>query len=232
MKSSSFAILISFALSATLVAEPAAELIKKLNADSYAERHKAQLGLAAWAVANSDEALKLFFKEYKVATTPEVKVRVSQLLRERVIFEKFGKPKGFVGIRMDNGAEKVDDELHAVVLVTNVVKDSPAEMFGLKQGDAIWRVDQQTFNRNAFASLQFIEIVTSKRAGDSVVIDLVRAGKPITVKLVLGAMPADLEREHNRILGKNPELDKENYFSNWLEKKLAAENAELEATVE
>jgi len=223
MNSRSLAILISFALSSALVAEPAAELFKKLNADSYAERHNAQLELAAWAVANSGEAIELFFKEYKATVTPEVKVRVGQLLRERVIFEKYGRPVGFVGIRMDNGVEKIDDELHAVVLVTNVVKGSPAETFGLKQGDALWRVDQQKFNRNAFASLQFIAIVTSKREGDKIVIDLVRDGKRIEVKLVLGAMPADLERLNNRHLQRDPELEKENYFSNWLQKKLRTE---------
>ena len=232
MNSSFLATLTTLALSAALVAEPAAELFKKLNADSYGERHKAQVELTAWAVANSGEAIELFFKEYKVAATPEVKVRVGQLLRERVIFEKFGRPKGFVGIRMDNGDEKVGDELRAVVLVTAVVKGSPAEAFGLKQGDALWRVDQQTFNRNAIASLQFIKIVTSKREGDTILVDLVRDGKQIQVKLVLGAMPVELERENNRRLRKDPELDKENYFSNWLQNKLKIEKPKLEAAVE
>lgn len=236
MNSSFLATLTTLALSAALVAEPAAEpaaeLFKKLNADSYGERHKAQVELTAWAVANSGEAIELFFKEYKVAATPEVKVRVGQLLRERVIFEKFGRPKGFVGIQMDNGAEKVGDELRAVVLVTAVVKGSPAEAFGLKQGDALWRVDQQTFNRNAFASLQFIKIVTSKREGDTILVDLVRDGKQIQVKLVLGVMPVELERENNRRLRKDPELDKENYFSNWLQNKLKIEKPKLEAAVE
>ena len=106
-------------------------------------------------------------------------------------------------------------------------------MFGLKQGDAIWRVDQQTFNRNALAYLQFKEIVTSKREGDTVVIDLVRGGKRIEVKLVLGTMPADLERLNNRFLNKDPELDKQNYFDNWLQSKMeaAVEKPKLESAV-
>jgi C-terminal processing protease CtpA/Prc len=232
MNSSSLAILTSFVLSSALVAEPAAELFKKLNADNYVERHKAQLELAAWSVANTDEAIELFFKEYKAAATPEVKVRVGQLLRERVVFEKYGRATGFVGIRMDNGAEKVGGELRSVVLVTNVVEGSPADIFGLKQGDAIWRIDQQVFNRNGFASLQFIDIVISKREGDAVVIDLVRNGKPIVVKLVLGAMPAELERMNNLRANKDPELDKENYFNNWLQNKLRAEKPKSEAAVE
>ncbi|MEO1857161.1 MAG: PDZ domain-containing protein [Rubritalea sp.] len=207
----------------TLAAEPAAEQFKQLDADAYSDRHAAQLELTQWAADNSNEAVDLFFDKYKAAKKPELKMRMRQLLRERVVFEKYGSPKGFVGIRMDNGSEKVGDELHAVVLVTNVVKDSPADVFGLQQGDALWRIDGRTFNRKTFASIQFIQIVTSKREGDTVVLELFRNGKPLEVKLVLGAMPAKLERQNNRHLKKDPEIDKENYFNNWLRKRLGVE---------
>lgn len=226
------AILTSLALVATNFAEPTAELFTHLNADSYADRHKAQIELATWADENPDQALEQFFDAYAAAKSPELKTRLGQLLRERVLFDKFGRPKGFVGIRMDNGVEKVDGEIHAVVVVTSVVKGSPAEVFGLKHGDALWRVDQQTFNNNAFASLQFIQIVTTKREGDTIVIDLLRDAKPIEIKLVLGALPAELEQQHNRRLNKDPQLDKENYFNDWLQKKLDGANAHLKAAVE
>ena len=225
------AILTSFTLYAGLMAEPITGHLKKLDADNFTERNKAQLELAAWAVDNSDDAIELFFEEYKAAATPEVKLRVGQLLRERVLFTKYGRPQGFVGIRMNNGAEKIEGKSHAVVLVKNVIKGSPAEIFGLKQGDAVWRIDKQTFNRNAFASLQFREIVTAKREKDSVVIDLIRNGRPMEIKLVLGTMPIDFKRMNNRRLQRDPELDKENYFNNWLQKKMVAERTELKSTV-
>ena len=232
MNSCYLAIFTSLAFTVMLFAEPVAELFTDLDADSYAERHEAQIELATWARENPDQALEQFFEAYTAAKSPELKTRLGQLLRERVLFDKFGRPKGFVGIRMDNGAEKVDGEIHAVVVVTSVVKGSPAEVFGLKDGDALWRVDQQIFNNNAFASLQFIQLVTTKREGDIIVIDLLRDAKPLEIKLVLGALPAELEQQHNRRLNKDPQLDKENYFNEWLEIKLDAANAHLKATLE
>ena len=70
MNPSFLVILTSLTLSVTLIAEPVSPHFKKLSADSFTERNKAQLELSVWAVENPDAALELFFEEYKSAATP------------------------------------------------------------------------------------------------------------------------------------------------------------------
>ncbi|MFC4993732.1 PDZ domain-containing protein [Rubritalea tangerina] len=210
----------SLLLSGSLCAETHADLVEQLNAETYEKRAEAHLALESWAKDNPEDAIGILLEYYKKEAAPEAKSRLLGLIKDRVIFEKYGKPKGFVGIRMDNGAEKINGEVLSVVLVTEVVDGSPADQFGIEQGDAIFSVDRKQFNRNAVASMQFIEMVTSKREGDRVEIELMRGGEVKKVSLVLGAMPAELERQQNFRTRRDPVQDREDYFDQWLDQNI------------
>ena len=227
MNSSYLAILTSFVLSAALVAEPAAELFKKLNADSYAERHKAQLGLAAWAVENPEVAIELFLKKYIRTKQPELRERVFGLLKEIVLFEEFGN-RGFMGIQMSRIPEKVGKELFPAVRVMLVGVGTPADVFGLKRGDLIWAIDDVPFNRRQAVQDQFQLIISSKRIGDMVDLKILRGDDQLKIKLKLGAAAVEIKKMNlpelrPRGTELEKEKEKENYFNNWLQSKMEAE---------
>lgn len=199
------------------------ETISKLNADSYAERKLAQKELSEWSKKAPKKATEQLFAYYLRATSPEAQERIYQLLKELVVAEKYGKSKGFVGVLMKEGTKQIGDKLVAVIIVTGIVPKSAADIYGLQKGDVIWRVDAAGFERDAFARAQFFETVTAKRQGDILTIDLLRGEEAIKKKLVLGAIPKELEMLNNRGRRQPLEIEKQRYFDSWLERKLPKE---------
>ena len=199
------------------------ENISKLNADSYAERKLAQKELSEWSKKAPKKAIEQLFAYYLRATSPEAQERIYQLLKELVIAEKYGKPKGFVGVLMEEGTKQIGDKLVVVIIVTEIVPKSSADIYGLQKGDVIWRVDATGFERNAFARVQFFEAVTAKRQGDILTIDLLRGEEAIKKELVLGAIPKEIEMLNNRGRRQSLEIEKQRYFDSWLERKLPKE---------
>ncbi len=71
------------------------------------------------------------------------------------------------------------------VLIGDVKAGSPAHRGGIKRGDVVLRVDGKKTDR----STRLRNIVGLRGAGRTVALDLVRRGKPITVKVKLGSAP-------------------------------------------
>jgi serine protease Do len=86
---------------------------------------------------------------------------------------------GFLGIMMD-AAE-------GGVLVKEVMKDTAASKCGLKVNDIIVGVDEKTIkSREAIQ-----EMLSSRKAGDDVMLKIMREGKEMTLKATLGKREAD-----------------------------------------
>lgn len=193
--------------------------LERLNADSFLEREEAYQNLNDWSKLHSEEAIPFLYSAFSETKSPESKTRILSLLKKRVLLAKYGKPKGFVGIRMENGVSSIKGELIATVSIMAVEPDSPAEKFGLNVGDAIMSVDGKGFTKNAFASEQFRLRVTAKSAGDRVSLEILRGKKFLKLDLTLGSMPEALERAYNRLKGINPKDQKQEYFEDWLSKQ-------------
>lgn len=84
-------------------------------------------------------------------------------------------------------------------LVNQVSPDSPADKAGLKEGDVIRKLDGQTIGD----STQLTGLVTNLSPGQVVTLDIVRDGKPMTVRVTLGERPADLSAS-NGLGGSGP----------------------------
>ena len=89
------------------------------------------------------------------------------------------------------------------VLITQVAEDTPAAKAGLRTGDIITAVDGKPVDSAA----QLRNAVGLKRVGDAIVLQLVRDGRPMTVRTTLAARGSDeikgstLSGEFGELLG-------------------------------
>ncbi|MBL0028017.1 MAG: DegQ family serine endoprotease [Rhodanobacteraceae bacterium] len=86
-------------------------------------------------------------------------------------------------------------------LVAQVNADTPAVRAGLKEGDVIVSVDGQKIERSG----DLPPIIGATAPGTKVTLGIVRDGKPMTVPLVVGELPADLTAGGGR--GTGPEAE-------------------------
>ncbi len=87
------------------------------------------------------------------------------------------------------------------VLVSSVQKDSPAEKAGLKAGDIIVKLDDETISRRA----DLIDELGEAKAGQEVTVAIIRDGKTSTLKATLAEAPEDCcpsNRGMGRALGR------------------------------
>ena len=99
------------------------------------------------------------------------------------------KGPGYLGIRL----KKEGDGL----LVTDVMKNSPALDAGLKPDDVIMKIDSESMKDADTADL--IKIVAGMRPGTVVPIEVKRGELTLTVKVKLAARPPDFEQMNPRV---------------------------------
>jgi serine protease Do len=99
--------------------------------------------------------------------------------------------RGYVGISMQDVDEQLARALNLKgskgALVAQVVKDSPAEKAGLKQGDVIIKVD----GKDVEGISNVRKIITSKKPGTEVVFVVIRDGKENNISVTLGEAPTE-----------------------------------------
>lgn len=82
-------------------------------------------------------------------------------------------------------AQQFNLEENQGVLVADVMADGPAAAAGLKRGDVIVKFDGKAITQ----SQTLPRMVAETKVGSQVVLDVLRQGKPLTIKLTIGAMP-------------------------------------------
>ncbi|HLY59724.1 MAG TPA: DegQ family serine endoprotease [Terriglobia bacterium] len=78
-------------------------------------------------------------------------------------------------------------------LVEQVTPDSPADKAGVKQGDVIRKMDGQAIAD----STQLTGLVTNLAPGQVVTLEVVRDGKPMTIRITLAERPNDLSASNS-----------------------------------
>ena len=98
---------------------------------------------------------------------------------------------GYLGVHIQDLDEALaaalDLEDAVGVLVSEVVADSPAEQAGLQRGDLILRIG----DREATDSRRFTRAVRRVDAGESVQVEVLRKGRPMTLDVTLAEVPDD-----------------------------------------
>ena len=97
--------------------------------------------------------------------------------------------RGWLGVVIQDITPEIAEAIgiREGVLITQVVKGSPADKAGLKVGDVIVAINGQKIRTAKELQLKVIKI----RPGTTVVLDVIRKGKPIKVKVIIGELPED-----------------------------------------
>ncbi len=238
----SIQILLVAVLTSMALAEPAAEPTKlpdgvlgKLSSDKYDVREKAYGEMYRWAVKNIKEAPETLHGAWRASEDPEAKTRCYTLMKEMVLQRKFGRGKGFVGIRMDEFVVpgKKGAPGRAGVRVSLVLADTPAAKSGLKVGDVIVGVDEIDFSKiprvrdlrlrgviGMGSVVKFSDYIQSKQPDDVITLHLMRAGKMVDMKVTLMKRPASADVDPFGGTRRNDtKAEGDRFFKKWLKEK-------------
>lgn len=247
MRSKTFSFFIYSALlmssSLLLLAAPKAEYIElppaqleKLSSDDFEERETAYKAIHEWADQNLTAAPELLYKAWRANEDPEVQSRCYNLMRQMVTQRKFGKGKGFLGIRMTGvilPAKPGGPAGLQAVRVENILDDTPAQKVGLRMGDLIVRVDELDLQQAKPANLRaeekpwepgrglglemhsvsrFSDYIKSKQPGEKVVLHCLRGNQRLEIEVCLMKLAPANDPKHEQI-----EAASEMFFRQWLE---------------
>ena len=102
--------------------------------------------------------------------------------------------------------------------IANIVKNGPAEKYGLKVGDAITSLDGEVF-RNEDVLREFSGAIAAMKPLDEIVIGVKRAGGKVEdLKVILARHPGENLNAFPRNLHLMDERARENHFEMWLKK--------------
>jgi C-terminal processing protease CtpA/Prc len=111
-------------------------------------------------------------------------------LQKTIVIKR--EPKAWLGVRMQELTEQLGEHFGTTkgVLISEVIKDSPAAAAGLAAGDVILKVDGETVE----SPLDVSKAVADKEAGDKVALVFVRDGKELSKDIELGKTPKEWSR--------------------------------------
>lgn len=106
---------------------------------------------------------------------------------------KSGKvTRGYLGASVGPLSQELAKEFRvpdtAGALVQDVTRGGPADKAGLKPGDVIRKYDGRTVSE----SDELLAMVASNNPGDTVPLEILRNGEPVSLKVTLGQRPSDL----------------------------------------
>ena len=214
---------------ATASAETPKNLLDQMNSDQFEARNSAYVKLRKWSQENIKTAPEQLYKAWKSSPYPEVRSRCHELMKETVIQRKFGKGRGFVGIRMEEFVVQDKDrkEPRAGVRITLVMPKTPAEKSGLKINDVVLGVDKLDFGkatvqrqgalRMEFGTVtRFSDYIQSKQPDETITLHILRNGKKMEIKVTLMKRPAsaDVDAFGRRVFDQRKE--KQEFFDLWM----------------
>ncbi|MFK7910726.1 MAG: PDZ domain-containing protein [Akkermansiaceae bacterium] len=215
-----------------IMAEPDGALLDKMNADDFEIRNKAYLAVREWAQKNLESSPEKLHRVWRSSKQPEVRTRCFELMKEMAIQRKFGKGRGFIGIRMQE--TRVQDpggkDLLAGVQVSQVMPETPGEKAGLKMNDIILGVDKFDFGKaqaqpqqrgfgfqlNTGVLTRFGDYIQSKQPDETITLHILRQGNKMDIKVKLMKRPAsaDIDAFGGRQVDRAQQ--QKAYFDEWL----------------
>jgi hypothetical protein len=200
-------------------------ILKAMESEDFKERESAQSDLLSWVRKNPKAAVAelLRYSTEGGSSSPEVRERCMQVLRQLAADDFAKEGDGYLGVRMNDRMVRMPGNQHDrwAVVVIEVVADSAAAKSGLKAGDAIVGLGDQTWEQEA--SKPFSEQIRKHKPGTRVRLSVLRDGGLQEMRVELGRRPADAEQ---LLLGADPEGQKaleqrakDAHFQRWLLEK-------------
>lgn len=208
-------------MQASVLADKPDEFVEQLSSETYETRDNAYAALRVWALNHKEQAKSLLYEKLERNASPETQMRIHEILREIVIYDHFGRPRGFIGIELGGDQLEVDGEIVPVVTVARVIPDSAAATKGLKPGDVIVSLDgkrmslHEVRNSGLTAERLFIQNVGKRFKGDLLRLGLFKEGKVQEMILTLGERPAYLSGTK----AGSSEDEQNAYYEKWLQEQ-------------
>ncbi|MHB8881878.1 MAG: DegQ family serine endoprotease [Thermodesulfovibrionales bacterium] len=103
--------------------------------------------------------------------------------------------RGWLGVSMQKITPELSKQFgvkdEAGVLISDTVENSPAEKAGLRRGDIIIEYD----GRRVDELYQIRNMVAGSAPGEEHALKVLREGKPLVVRIIIGELPGDLKAE-------------------------------------
>lgn len=158
------------------------DLVETLGDEDFQQREAAQEKLSAWAKGKGKETFNEFEQLKQSNKSPEVKMRLDNVMEGMAIYEPIAGTRGFIGVTMN--------PMLGAVMVRSVHPGTPAEKKGLKVGDEIIKVDKTDLTKFKVNIQQatnfFSDYVKKKNAGDKLTLKIRRGDEEIDIELKLG----------------------------------------------
>ena len=201
--------------------------------------------LASWAEQQPDQAKARFLDLMRQSKEPEIRERCLQFLKPIAAKEYGNFGEGYMGISMGDAVMiQIPGEAQARngMIISFISKDSPAEKAKLQQGDVIVSLNKKLLmgGENAIEKPRALsEKIRAVGAGKVAHLEIWRKNELLHVDVLLTRRPATIDQLELQLmpnggmrinedeLKQAVELEKHSneYFSEWLEKQLAAEPA-------
>lgn len=194
-----------------------AELLKGLGSEEFAKREASQSGLLEWARGRENAGVEIL-KMSRKSDDPEVQKRSSEILRKLSDEDYLSDGQGYLGVRMQE--EKLEGDPngkeHFGIRVLGLMKRSPAEQAGIKQGDLIIALNGKTWNEIGAVTV-FGDVISQTKPLVEVMLTVKRDGAdPVEIPVKLGKRPIDDLRDARESLELLDEQARERHFRNWL----------------
>lgn len=202
-------------------------LVEGLESEDFKKREASQRELTEWAKAEKKSPAPALYHLFKTSEEPETRKRCYDILKNLSDQDYLSDGQGFIGITMQHDIIDLPgkDKPLAAITITNVVKNSPAEKFGLQVGDAITTLDGKGFENEDVLN-EFKGLISAKKPMDEVLLGVKRANGEIDkIKVVLSRNPGANINVFPQNLHLMDERAREQHFEIWLE-KLAKETDE------
>ncbi len=217
--------------------EPPADVLDGLRSDSYPRRVESEEQLAAWAERSGEASYAWLLRASKANEDPEVRDRAFSVLRRQVMLLLDEKRPGYVGITMLGAEMDFEGEVVPVIRITSVQPGSPADEAGLVEGDAILKMDGESWEKESPPDQLGVR-VSKMTPGTKIELHILRDGEARDVGLTLAARPWSAgEWGQQRRIRIDPFArgvfprdleahEREKAFQRWLEERQSADEAE------
>lgn len=200
---------------ASLASAEVEQLLKGLDAEEFQKRQKAEAALVEWVQAEDSKGrTELLFRHFLGSEDPELFRRLTQiLLVVHLEHKKEEIPRtgsGFIGISMSDARQQLNFRQQGFeqpplpeqfdpnrgVYVDAVIKGTPAEMAGVKAGDLITEIDNESIAVDGFDGRDptdlLKEIVGGQPPGTKITLTIERGEEVLKKEVTLmnaGAIP-------------------------------------------
>jgi len=194
------------------------DLVQGLAAEDFKVREASQQKLLDWAKKEDTSPAPELFHVSRTSEDPEIRQRSLDILKGLSDRDYLTDGRGFVGITMlpEIVILPGEENPRPAVRISNIVKNGPAESFGLKVGDTIVALNGVRF-KGEDAPTEFSAAIRDMKPLDKVVLGIKRLdGKVEDVEIVLARHPGENLSVFPQNLHLLDERAREQHFETWL----------------